>query len=109
MSFVDNLISGAATTGGVAIAKNLADGKSSSVQTAAPYIGGALMAYAIGRYQDQNGKMGSMVVTGLTGVAGALSDTLLKKNGHLATATQTLGTVIAATAANWACERYLNV
>lgn len=109
MSLVDNLVAGVVTTGGVQTANALANGQSAGVQNAAPFIGGALLAYAVGRYQDVNGKMGGLVVTGLTGTAGALAHIITKKSTKLTSATQVIATTAAATAANYACEKYLNI
>lgn len=108
MSLMDNFISGLATAGGVAIAKGLAATQSANIKNTAPYVGGALMAYAIGKYQDANGKMGSIMVTGLTGLAGGVADAITSKKDKFTSATQTVATVGAATAANYACEKFLN-
>lgn len=109
MSLLDNFVSGVVTTGGIQTANALASGQSNSIQTAAPFVGGMLLAYTIGRYQDQNGKMGGIAATGITGVAGALGHTITKKSDRLTSATQVAVTMAVATAANFACEKYLNI
>lgn len=109
MALVDNLVAGVVAAGGIAVAKSLAQGRSASIQNGAPFIGGIAMAYAIGKYQDPNGKMGGVIATGLTGGASALADIMTKKTDKLSTVTQTLLTAAAGAGANFAVEKYLNI
>lgn len=109
MAITDNLMAGAVAAGGVYMGKTIAAGKSDSFNKSMPAVLGVAMAYAIGRYQDANGKMGGIVPTALTGVGAWLGDKMVSSSTKLTSLPKVATAVAAGAGANYAAEKYINI